>query len=106
MPSVPGHPSNAGHMSVRSAWSGGDVWAGLTGVLRPDPIGTYLYEKLGRTHYVTVYILQVTGVADEWPEKGIRERSWLTPNQAVATLDDPGLCEIIRAVEADPALLA
>jgi 8-oxo-dGTP pyrophosphatase MutT (NUDIX family) len=75
-----------------------EVWeeAGLVGVLNPDPIGTYLYEKYGGICHVTVFLLDVTRVAEDWPERTLRERCWLSPGQAILRLTDPGLRDIIR----------
>src|SRR5271154_5091810 len=86
----------AGEIALLEAWEE----AGLTGVLRPEPAGSYLYEKDGRTFHVTVFVLEVTETVDEWPEHGIRERCWLTPAQAIGRIEDPGLREILRVVSA------
>ena len=83
-------------IALQEAWEE----AGLVGVLQPEPIGSYLYEKFGGTCHVTVFLMTVNGVADEWPEQGLRERAWLTPRQAAARLDDRGLRELIRKVVA------
>ena len=83
-------------IALQEAWEE----AGLVGVLQPEPIGSYLYEKFGGTCHVTVFLMTVNGVADEWPEQGLRERAWLTLRQAAARLDDRGLRELIRKVVA------
>ena len=83
-------------IALQEAWEE----AGLVGVLQPEPIGSYLYEKFGGTCHVTVFLMTVNDVADEWPEQGLRERAWLTPRQAAARLDDRGLRELIRSVVA------
>jgi 8-oxo-dGTP pyrophosphatase MutT (NUDIX family) len=71
--------------------------AGLTGALRPAPVGTYLYEKYGGTCHVTVFVMDVSAVADDWPERSQRRRAWLPPAEAVERLDDPGLRDLVRA---------
>ena len=88
----PGH--TAGEAALVEAWEE----AGLLGVLDPDPVGTYVYEKLGRECHVLVYKMNVTEVRDDWPEKGVRQRLWLAPEDAFARVEEPGLRDIMRAV--------
>ena len=75
-----------------------EAWeeAGLTGILQREPLGSYLYEKYGAVHHVIVFLMQVTEVANVWPENSMRERAWLPPKQALARIEDHGLREIIR----------
>jgi 8-oxo-dGTP pyrophosphatase MutT (NUDIX family) len=87
----------AGEIALQEAWEE----AGLVGVLAPEPLGTYFYEKAGFTCLVTVFLLQVTDAVDVYPEHDQRERSWVTFSQALRRIEDPGLRELIRAVEAN-----
>jgi 8-oxo-dGTP pyrophosphatase MutT (NUDIX family) len=89
----------AGEVALMEAWEE----AGLTGVLDPEPVGTYLYEKAGATCHVIVFVMRVTGIADDWPERTARERSWLTFAQAQKRLEDSGLRELIRGVAGNKA---
>src|SRR5437762_90435 len=82
----------AGEIALQEAWEE----AGLTGILHRDPVGSYLYEKLGSTHHVIVYVMRVTEAADDWPEISFRERSWLSLPQAVLRIEDAGLRAIIQ----------
>jgi 8-oxo-dGTP pyrophosphatase MutT (NUDIX family) len=82
----------AGEIALQEAWEE----AGVVGVLQREPVGSYLYEKLGSKHHVLVFLLHVTEVAEVWPENGLRQRSWLKPTQALARIEDPGLREIVR----------
>lgn len=82
----------AAEIALQEAWEE----AGLVGVLQPEPIGTYLYEKSGFTCHVTVFLMNVTETADRWPEDDFRERAWLTAAQALSRIDDAGLRELIR----------
>jgi 8-oxo-dGTP pyrophosphatase MutT (NUDIX family) len=79
-------------MALQEAWEE----AGLTGVLRPEPIGSFLYEKYGGTCHVTVFLMNVTEVAEDWPERTLRQRAWVSPREAVQRIDDLGLRAIIR----------
>lgn len=87
----PGH--SAGEAALVEAWEE----AGLVGVLDPEPVGSYLYEKYGRTHHVLVYILRVTEEAVDWPERDVRKRAWVDPAEAVDRIEEQGLKEIIAA---------
>lgn len=83
----------AGEIALQEAWEE----AGLTGVLQRDPVGSYLYEKMGSLFYVVVFVMNVTNAAKAYPEEGHRDRVWLTPGQAASRVEEPGLREIIRA---------
>jgi 8-oxo-dGTP pyrophosphatase MutT (NUDIX family) len=82
----------AGEIALQEAWEE----AGLTGILETEPIGTYLYTKMGFSYHVTVFVMQVTDVAEEWPEREMRQRRWLTRNEAMAQIEDRGLRTLIR----------
>jgi 8-oxo-dGTP pyrophosphatase MutT (NUDIX family) len=88
----PGH--SAGEAALVEAWEE----AGMVGVLDPEPVGSYLYEKYGRTHHVLVYVLRVTEEAVDWPERDVRKREWCDPAEAIDRIEEPGLKEIISAV--------
>jgi 8-oxo-dGTP pyrophosphatase MutT (NUDIX family) len=83
----------AGEVALEEAWEE----AGLVGVLQPDPVGSYLYQKYGNEYLVIVFRLQVTEATDDWPERSFRQRSWLTPAEALERIDDRGLRVLIRA---------
>jgi 8-oxo-dGTP pyrophosphatase MutT (NUDIX family) len=78
-------------IALQEAWEE----AGLVGILQPQPVGSYLYEKYGNTYHVTVFLMEVTTVAQEWPESQIRQRSWLRLGQALGHLTDRGLRTLV-----------
>ncbi len=82
----------AAEIALQEAWEE----AGIVGILQPDPIGSYFYEKAGFTCHVTVFLMSVTNSAEDWPECHFRERCWLSPPQALLRIDDAGLRELIR----------
>ncbi len=82
----------AGEIALQEAWEE----AGLVGLLQPDPLGSYLYDKDDRTHHVLVYLLQVTQVSEVWPESSWRARSWQSFKQAILRVEEVGLREVIR----------
>jgi 8-oxo-dGTP pyrophosphatase MutT (NUDIX family) len=82
----------AGETALKEAWEE----AGLVGVLGHEPLGSYLYEKYGRLCHVTVFLMQITEVAQEWPERRVRQRSWVSTRSALERIEDPGLVDIVR----------
>ncbi len=86
----------ASEIALQEAWEE----AGLVGLLQPDPVGSYLYEKNGITCHVLVFLLHVTEVRDQYPEMDFRERNWVSPLEAFARIEERGLREIVRAAVA------
>jgi 8-oxo-dGTP pyrophosphatase MutT (NUDIX family) len=83
----------AGEAALMEAWEE----AGLVGVLANEPTGSYLYEKYGRTHHVTVFLMHIREMATDWPERSVRKREWVEPNEAMERTEEPGLREIIES---------
>jgi len=81
----------AGEIALQESWEE----AGLSGVLASEPLGSYLYEKLGSVHHVIVFAMRVTDVAESWPEDSQRERIWLPIDEALDRIEDRGLRELI-----------
>lgn len=88
----PGH--TAGESALIEAWEE----AGLVGVLRPEPVGSFLYEKYGKKHHVTVFVMEVHELASDWPERSIRRREWVSPEKACERLEELGLRLIIESL--------
>jgi 8-oxo-dGTP pyrophosphatase MutT (NUDIX family) len=65
-----------------------EAWeeAGLRGRLVGDPLGTYKYEKYGRALTVVVFVMEVLEHHKDWIEAGIRERKWVSRDEAHALL--------------------
>ncbi len=82
----------AGETALQEAWEE----AGLVGALQREPIGTYLYEKDGNKYHVTVFVMKVTEVEQDWPERALRERSWVSPTGFFDRIEDIGLADIVR----------
>ena len=86
--------ATAGQIALQEAWEE----AGLVGVLHREPVGTYLYDKWGGTHFVTVFLMDVLDESPVWPERNRRQREWMSTAEALDRLGDEGLREIVRAV--------
>jgi 8-oxo-dGTP pyrophosphatase MutT (NUDIX family) len=81
-------------IALQEAWEE----AGLLGELHPHAVGTYVYEKWNKSYHVTVFLMEVTSVAEEWPERLLRKRCWLRPAQALARISDDGLHRVLQTV--------
>jgi 8-oxo-dGTP pyrophosphatase MutT (NUDIX family) len=89
----------AGEAALLEAWEE----AGLLGVLTPEPVGTYHYEKDGRPILVTVFVLSVSDAKDVWPERFLRRREWVDPEVAMDRIEEDGLRAIVRRHFAAPS---
>jgi 8-oxo-dGTP pyrophosphatase MutT (NUDIX family) len=82
----------AGEIALQEAWEE----AGLVGVLEPEPIGSYVYQKDGLTCHVIVFLMEVTSESASWPEQAFRQRRWLSAAKAAERVADPGLRALIE----------
>ena len=83
----------AGETALQETWEE----AGLVGVLNPEPVGSYLYDKWCGTCHVTVFLMEVHEVVQDWPEGNLRQRSWVSKASALSRIEDPGLLDILRS---------
>jgi 8-oxo-dGTP pyrophosphatase MutT (NUDIX family) len=86
----PGNTS--GETALQEAWEE----AGLVGTIDREPVGSYFYHKSGNRYHVTVFLMQVTQAASEWPERAWRGRRWVRPDQAVAWVHPHALRGVLR----------
>ena len=82
----------AGEIALQEAWEE----AGLVGVLEPEPIGSYVYQKDGLTCHVIVFLMEVTSESASWPEQAFRQRRWLSAAKAAERVADLGLRALIE----------
>jgi 8-oxo-dGTP pyrophosphatase MutT (NUDIX family) len=87
-----------------------EAWeeAGIRGEVEKCALGAYRYDKRrpGGTSVpaqVQVFAMQVSELADVWPESGERERRWFTPRQAADSIDEPELKSLILRSARDRA---
>ena len=69
--------------------------AGLHGRIVGEPIGQYRYYKWGTTLLVTVYLMEVTGVDDDWEEAELRTRIWRRADEARAAVGRTELRQLL-----------
>lgn len=72
--------------------------AGVIGELEVE-VGTFLYERSGRSHSVRMFLLRVERVLDRWQEEGERTRRWVCVSEARAEAFHPDLGALIGAAE-------
>ncbi|MHC2484883.1 NUDIX hydrolase [Rhizobium leguminosarum] len=75
--------------------------AGVVGIVDETVFGSFSYRKdTGPNHYrVAVHLLQVLGIADEFPEKSIRKTRWFPLKDAARDAAQPGLRTLMSRVE-------
>lgn len=71
--------------------------AGLHGRIVGEPIGRYQYSKWSTTLRVTVYLMEVDGVDDDWEEADLRQRVWRGAEAAQAAISRPALRRLLDA---------
>lgn len=74
--------------------------AGVSGSISGKPIGSFRYLKRRKDGEVVpckvdVFALEVTGQRRSWAEKGVRELRWCSIEDALASVGEPGLRQII-----------
>ena len=85
------HPETA----LKEAWEE----AGVRGRLIGDALGTYRYEKVGRPLIVMLYVMEVLECHDDWDEAGLRERMWVSLDEAGSLLvEHPASVFLSRAL--------
>jgi 8-oxo-dGTP pyrophosphatase MutT (NUDIX family) len=77
--------------------------AGLVGRASKKPLGTYSYFKRRSAHFdvcrVDVFLLKVERELKRWKEKGQRQMAWVTLDEAIALVDEPGLAALLRSLD-------
>ncbi|KJF70218.1 hypothetical protein RP75_27630 [Agrobacterium arsenijevicii] len=76
--------------------------AGVRGSISSFPLGKFFYFKNSTsTRYnVTVYVLEVQSISDEFPEKGVRKSRWVSIDQAMVEASQPELRILFQKIEA------
>lgn len=74
--------------------------AGLTGTMAQVEFGRYFYGKrmpsgMERRCEVMVFPMEVSAIANHWPEQGERERKWFSAAKAAGLVQEQDLGELI-----------
>lgn len=80
--------------------------AGLIGTVGESAIGAYEYQKRRKDGSFTpaevqVFPLEFVEQKQDWPERAEREWRWLSPAEAAAAVDEPGLKSLILDFDPD-----
>jgi 8-oxo-dGTP pyrophosphatase MutT (NUDIX family) len=70
--------------------------AGLNGALSHQPCGAFRKKQ----QWINVYVLEVSHEHNSWPEQDERQREWMSVNEALARISNPGLRSIVRHLRA------
>lgn len=75
-----------------------EAWeeAGVKGRVRPEPVGSYTYDKIRGGGIpvrcrVQVFPVDEVTLADDFPEAGRRRRRWIAPQKAARMVQEPEL---------------
>ncbi len=69
---------------------------GVRGHIDEDRLGRYTYQKWGGSYRVTMFLMAVERVYDEWPEDHERERCWMSTEKALDKLKNAKLEALLR----------
>ncbi len=69
--------------------------AGVEGVVLPERLGSYQYEKWGGICNVQVFVMEVTELLEVWLED-FRRREWLELEEALGRLEEDALCALLQ----------
>ena len=73
--------------------------AGIEGDVAGARIGGYAYRKADETsggiYRVAVYPMAVSRILRRWPERSLRRRKWMTPEEAIAAVNERKLRKLI-----------
>ncbi len=75
--------------------------AGILGHTSEEPLGEFPYTKVLGPGFalpcvIAVYALEAVTELESWPEMAERRRSWMTLNEAAASVDEPELKQLIE----------
>jgi 8-oxo-dGTP pyrophosphatase MutT (NUDIX family) len=72
--------------------------AGIMGTVCPDPVLEFSYRKWQGTCEVRTYFLRVEQELENWPEKFIRQRRWVTLSEAARLIRFPEVREFLGQI--------
>ena len=88
---------------VESALKEAHEEAGIKGRISSEPIGKYKFKKWGGKCRVSVYLMKVEEVLDEWEEKEIQDREWFDLDTALGAVEANKIAGILKKI---PVLLS
>ncbi|GAK50004.1 NUDIX hydrolase [Candidatus Moduliflexus flocculans] len=73
--------------------------AGIGGRVGTQALGSYSREKWDSVCHIEVFPFEVTDIFDDWPEKMVRQRRWVTPEDACKLLKFKEVAAMVRDVQ-------
>jgi 8-oxo-dGTP pyrophosphatase MutT (NUDIX family) len=72
--------------------------AGVVGEIDPEVFGSFSYQKDSTPHryHVAVHLLEVSGIATDFPEKTIRRQKWFPIEVAIRDVSQSGLRALLK----------
>lgn len=89
---------NTGERPWEAAIREAEEEGGLCGTIDPRALGSYWLLKAGGLRSVEVFLLKVTVALDRWPEDSLRQRRWVSIDEALVLLR-PEVSRFVRALE-------
>jgi phosphohistidine phosphatase len=86
-----------GETAEQTAVKEAEEEAGVRGRIVGEPIGQYRYHKWGTTLLVSVYLMEVTEVDDDWEEAELRTRVWRGAEDTRAAVSRAELLPLLDA---------
>lgn len=85
--------------ALQEAWEE----AGVKGTVTGTAVGSFGYQKVVKKGIPVscrceLFRVNVTALADDWPEKDRRQRRWVTPAEAADSVDEPELKALLRTL--------
>ncbi len=75
--------------------------AGVLGRADEETFATYEYGKFGGRYRVSVHLVNVTRVLDEWDEMDERERRWIRADDASKEVSYPNIATLLKKAAED-----
>ena len=83
-----------------------EAWqeAGVTGLVSPDPLGFFGYDKvitpdIAHPCMVSVFALRVAALSRRFPERKERRRKWFSAEKAARKVQEPELRALLIALD-------
>jgi 8-oxo-dGTP pyrophosphatase MutT (NUDIX family) len=85
--------------------------AGVSGAVSREALGSFFYGKdmaegMQYRCEVHVYPLEVDKIAEKWPERRHRKRTWFSPQEAASLVREGDLAELITHFGTNPRQIA
>ena len=76
--------------------------AGIEGTVEATAFDRYIHGDDDMV--VEVFLMHITSEAASWPEEGVRQRRWVSFQEADGLVQDPGLRKLLRKASASPMI--